>query len=222
MRTSEMYAPRPTKGFLKTGQRLITFDAVRPCRDDRCPCDDVCPYARGGKCLVEIKYLEAISENLVAIPGNLLTQEFLDKVSLHLIPLFHQLIRFQIRAYGVDDPCYVTAQGAIKVHPIFAEIRKTIAAIESTQKSLGVDLEYHRALGLVKGLKTATKDRNPDAYGDPEYADAVSDETDDMKEEIQSALFPEGVRREVKRARRIKDDSEDASDYAAELEEDKD
>lgn len=199
MRDTELYGVRPTKGTIPTGQRMICFDAVRPCRDTACPLHPVCPYPRGGKCQVETKYLEAVRRNLVQIPGNKMTQEFMDKVSLHLMPLFHQLIKFQIRAYAVEDCVYQTANGMMKVHPIFPEIRKTIAAIESTQKSLGIDLEYHRALGLVRGISKATRERDPDAYGDPDYAEAMATETDEMKAEIASAIIPDGPRTGVRR-----------------------
>jgi len=193
MRTTELYNPRPTKGLTKDGFQVLMFDAVRPCRDDRCPLDEVCPYSRQGKCQVEMQYLAAIQKHLIEIPRNKMTQEFMDKVTLHLVPLFHQLIRFQIRAYAVEEVCYTTAQGAIKVHPIFAEIRKTIQAVESTQKSLGIDLEYHRALGLAgKGLRTAARGRDPEAYGDNGYTDAMSEEVEEMREEIEDSLFPEG------------------------------
>lgn len=222
MRASEMFVPRPTKGFTPTGHRMLCFDAVRACRDTACPLHEACPYPRGGKCLVETKYLAAVLENLMKIPGNKMTQEFLDKITLHLIPLFHQLIKFQIRAYAVEDVVYETAQGMIKVHPIFTEIRKTIAAIEATQKSLGVDLEYHRALGLVRGTGTAAKERDASAYGDPGYTEAMGEEVEDIRRETESALFPDGKRDpNLKRAKR-RPKGEDAESYAEELEEDMD
>lgn len=226
MRRTEMFAPRPTKGYIGTGERLIMFDAVRKCRDQECPLDQECPYDRSGVCQVERTYLKAVLDDLVKIPRKKMTQEFLNKVSLHLVPLFHQLIRFQMRAYTVEEVCYVTNQGAIKVHPIFAEIRKTIAAIENTQKSLGIDLEYHRALGLVRGAGKATKERDPEAYGDPDYAEDVgSGEMDEVREELDEALFPKGKGKPEKptyRAKkRIKMD-DDPDNYADELEEDQD
>ena len=204
MRKTELYGMRPTKGFIKSRDRLIMFDAIRKCRDRQCPLTDDCPYERSGVCVVERTYLKEVLRDLTNIPGDKMTQEFLNKVSLHLIPLFHQLIRFQMRAYQVEEVCYTTNQGAIKVHPIFAEIRKTIQSIENTQKSLGIDLEYHRALGLIRGAGKATKPRDPEAYGDAEYTEDMVGEMEEIKGDLGSAVFPEGKRREVKRADRVK------------------
>jgi hypothetical protein len=224
VRKTEMWAPRPTKGFIPTGERLIMFDAIRKCRDERCPLDAECPYDRSGVCLVERTYLREVLADLTKIPRDKMTQEFLNKVSLHLVPLFHQLIKFQIRAYQVEEVCYTTNQGAIKIHPIYAEIRKTIAAIENTQKSLGIDLEYHRALGLVRGVKGTTKNRDPEAYGDSGYADDLVGEVEEIREEIADSLFPEGRGKPVyptKRAKR-EDPDTDPENYADELAEDSD
>ncbi len=208
MRKSEMWMPRPTKGAVATGQRLIMFDAVRDCRGHRCPIYDKCPYVKEGTCTVERTYLEAILRQLMDIPGRRMTQPFLNKVSLHLMPLFHQLIRFQIRAYGVEDVCYETNQGAIKVHPIFKEIRACIKSIEGTQKSLGVDLEYFDALGILRGPKAAAGVGDNPQFGDSSYLD-------DMQEDMQSDLFGEegpvpegGIKKSTRRFRTVKDDSQ--------------
>ena len=205
MRNSEMYTPRPTKGFVRTGQQLIMFDTVRDCRGERCPIYHKCPYVKEGKCSVEVKYLDAILKSLLAIPGEKMTQPMLNKISLHLMPLFHQLIRFQIRAYSVEDVCYETVQGAIKVHPIFKEIRGTLKAIESTQKSLGVDLEYFEALGILRGPKAAAGVPDNPKWGDNTYIE-------DMQAEMDSDLFPDGqmdgpITKSPARRRRLVDEN---------------
>ena len=191
MRETELYGIKPTKGALKTGHRLITFDAVQPCLIERCPIHEDCPYVKAGQCSVIRKYLAAITEALIDDIGERMTQPLLNKISLQLMPLFHQLIRFQMFAYTVVDPIYTTARGQIKAHPVFEEIRKCIRAIESTQRSMGMDLEFTTAMedtmGKLKGMKRANADS-----GDPDYYDR-------WKRMNDSSVFPEGKATHPKR-----------------------
>ena len=189
MRDSEKYTPLPTKGKTPQGYQIIMFDAVRPCRENRCPIHDLCPYTKAGKCKIETTYLDAVFKSLCSIVRNKLTQELLNKFTLHLLPLHHQLIKFKIKAYSVEDVCFTTVQGGVKMHPIFKEIRETIKQIENTQKSMGFDLEYVRALGLLGKVM----DKDPDKYGDPDY-------WDDWRGELQDDVFPDGQTQNVKRA----------------------
>jgi len=141
---------------------MIALDAIRDCRGEDCPVYVKCPYAKVGKCSVEMGYLEAVKRTLLDMVGRDMTQEILNKITLHLMPLFHQLVRFQIHAYSISEVCYTTSRGLLKVHPIFKEIRETIRAIEATQKSLGIDGEYIRALEALKkpGLIPKTTDED--------------------------------------------------------------
>jgi hypothetical protein len=150
MRDTELYRLVPTKGFMRDNLRYIAIDAVRDCVGKRCPVHDQCPYAKSGKCTVERNYLEAVMDSFYDIVGKALNQELLNAFTLRMLPLFHQLVRFQIFAYSVEDVFYETARGLIKPHPVFKEIRETIKAIESTQKSIGIDGEYIHALDLLK------------------------------------------------------------------------
>lgn len=197
MRDTELYRPTPTKGLIKTGQRLICFDAVQRCRAEACPIHDACPYAKSGNCNVIMKYLDAVRDSILDEIEDRMTQGLLNKISLHLVPLFHQLIKLQIEAYAVVDPIYRTAQGQYKVHPIFKEIRSIINAIESTQRSMGMDLEYSRAMtdtmGKLRGIKGATPS-DPER-GDPDYFER-------WKRMNQSDVFPDGPASNVSRAKR--------------------
>lgn len=150
MRDTELYRLVPTKGKTKLGHRMIALDAVRECVGEECPVYDQCPYTKNGKCTVERGYLEAVMNSLYEMVGRDMNQELLNKITLHLLPLFHQLVRFQIFAYSVSEVCYTTARGLLKMHPVFKEIRETIRAIEATQKSMGIDGEYIRALDSLK------------------------------------------------------------------------
>jgi hypothetical protein len=159
MRDTELYRLTPTKGFTKEGLRLIAIDAVRDCVGTDCPVYNKCPYAKYGKCTVEVKYLEAVMDSFYNLVKKDMNQDLLNALSLRLMPLFHQLVRFQIFAYSVSEVCYVTARGLLKIHPVFKEIRETIKAIEATQKSIGLDGEYIRALGNLKHPGVLPADR---------------------------------------------------------------
>ena len=193
MRDTELFRPTITKGLFTSGQRIIMFDAVQECRAKDCPIFKSCPYAKSGKCSVETKYLKAIFESITEEMVKHMTQPLLNKITLHLIPLFHQLIRFQMCAYSVPEPVYETRLGVIKVHPIFKEIRECIKGIEATQKSMGVDLEYIAAMSGVMGGIKPLKAANPD-LGDPNYYDR-------WQSENESQVFPEGTRKGVRRSR---------------------
>lgn len=201
MRHTEMYTVKPTKGEYrfkkedgtlvppKTPQdkiHIIQFTAVRNCRLERCPIHDLCVYTKNSneKCKVELLYLDAVFKSLCNIVRNKMTQEVMNKFTLHILPLHQMLIRFKIKAYSVEDVCFSTVQGAIKVHPIFKEIRETINSIEKTQKSMGLDLEYTRALGMIgKRPKDGV-----DPHGDSDY-------WDDWKDDLESDIFPEGTKK---------------------------
>jgi len=123
-------------------------------------------------------------------------QGVLNKVTLHLLPLFHQLIRFQIFAYSVPDVCYTTNNGSIKAHPIFKEIRDTLRSIENTQSSLGTDGEYIRALGALspgRGGRKAVIDATK--RGEVGFRDRWQTENFD------SSVFPEGKNTHAVRAK---------------------
>jgi hypothetical protein len=169
------------------------FDAVQDCRNTNCPIVLSCPYAKSGKCSVETKYLKAIFESITEEMVKQMTQPLLNKVTLHLIPLFHQLIRFQITAYSVAEPVYETRLGVVKVHPIFKEIRECIKAIENTQKSMGLDLEYIAAMSQTIGDMRNLKRSNPE-LGDPDYFQRWQQGNRDR-------VFPEGTATGVRRSR---------------------
>lgn len=159
MRDTELHRLVPTKGKTKQGHRMIAIDAVRDCRGTECPVHDKCPYAKFGKCTVERGYLEAVQNSMFDMIKQDMTQELLNGITLRLLPLFHQLVRFQIFAYSVEDVCYITTRGLLKMHPVFREIRDTIKAIEATQSSLGLGGEYIRALGSLKKPGVLPRDR---------------------------------------------------------------
>jgi len=193
MRKQEMYSALPTKGkYSDDVKQVILFTAVRPCAMENCPIYDLCPYTKSPnhKCKVEVTYLDAVFNSLCDIVQGHVDQAMMNKFTLHLLPLHQQLIKFKIKAYSIEDVCYTTTRGSIQMHPIFREIRDTIRAIEATQKSLGLDLEYAKHLGQIG--KRPAKDAGK--YGDPDY-------WDDWRQDLDEDLFPEGQKQKVTRVK---------------------
>ena len=191
MRDTELYRPKPTKGLLQMRGlekelKIIMFDAVQNCRTTECPIYDKCPYTKDPmvRCSVETTYLKAIRESLWEDVGIKMTQDLLNKIGLHLIPLYHQLIRLQIYAYSITDVHYFTPRGQLRINPVFKEIRDTIRTIESTQKSMGMENEYLNAMNDVRDDLRGLKKANPD-HGDPDYMNRWRE---------RSSVFPEGER----------------------------
>ena len=202
MRVVEKGSIKPTKGDYK-GHRWIIFDAVGPCLEDECPLFDLCGYEKFGKCSVEMKYTSAVFDSIMEDIGDKLTDRFLNKVSLHLMPLFGMLVKMKKVALSISNPTYETLQGAKKIHPIFREIREIISAIERTQRSMGLDGEYLQAKEIFRRGGEGPKDpgswEKPSAEGDPSYVDELYKvESKTVEEE----LFPEGTNQHIKRARR--------------------
>lgn len=188
MRDTELFRPTVTKGLTKTRHRIILFDAAQPCRES-CPIYNKCPYEKAGKCRVEITYLKALTDSLLEDIGDAMDQRLLNKITLQLFPLFQQLIRLQIYAYSIENVVYETARGTPAVHPIFKEIRDTIRAIESTQRSMGMDSEFLNAFNNFyadRGYKDGMKSANPD-YGDSSLLDSWQGQN-------RRSVFPDGER----------------------------
>jgi hypothetical protein len=179
MRKSEQYGLRPTKGETHNNLLYIAVDAVQQCQEEGCPVFSMCPYEkdRAVRCAVEMKYIEAVIKSITDMIRTDTNQLVLNKITLHLLPLFQQLVRFQIEAYAVRRTVYTTVQGQYKVHPIFKEIRETIKAIEGTQKSLGIDGEYIQALEMGRtGLRTIGQETQKKGYAETDFRDRWNNE----------------------------------------------
>ena len=203
MRDTEMYNLKPTKGNLSVRNGIqedlhyIAVDAVQLCRENNCPVHRECPYIKDSraKCAVEKKYLEAVVSGIISMIREDMTQLVLNKITLHLLPLFQQLVRFQIEAYAVTDVVYTTDRGQVRTHPIFKEIRETIKAIELTQKSLGIDGEYIMALELAKDGAGRMRKVQQKGYAEEDFRDRWN------RQSFKQGL---GLRNENERPRRVK------------------
>lgn len=187
-----MYSAYPTKGHYPDPDsdiQVILFTAVRPCSMERCPIFDLCPYTKAPnvKCKVEITYLDALFKSLLNISQGEVSQEMMNKYTLHILPLHQMLIKFKIYAYSIEETFYTTRTGNIVVHPVFKEIRNTIRQIESSLSNMGIDKEYSRFIGL----SGRGKGKDPSNYGDPDYWNS-------WKDELDADILPDGPRKGVK------------------------
>ena len=162
---------------------LLRWDPVTKCFD-RCPIYDDCPYAKKGKCSIESTYMNNVFDNLVnpnperGVADQLNDIE-LQRVGLHLIPLYHQLIKMKKEAYAVRDISHVNKQGSIKIHPVFAEIREIIRCISKEIKDLGINEKWERKFGKAGGapnLGTGIGVEELMARGTPGFYESISKE----------------------------------------------
>ena len=198
-RISEKNTIKPTKGDLR-GHRWIIFDAVTQCQAEDCPLFDICPYEKTGKCSVESKYTSAIFETITDDIGDKLTQRLLNKISLHLVPLYGMLVKMKKVALSIESPTYETAQGAKKIHPIFREIREIIGAIEKTQRSMGIDGEYVAAKAIYlpgNGGAEGSQWEEVPTHGDDDYMAELFKVDSQV---VSKELFPEGTDPHTKRS----------------------
>lgn len=206
---AEFNKPVVNKGQLSTGHLLLLWDAVSSCAGELCRVYDDCPYAKGGPCTVEKKYIRTILDCFISgIDENKMTQLMLNKITLLLMPLYHQLIILKKEAYGITSRqvVYETASGQRKVDPIFKEIRECITAIGHVCVNLGMTHEYARAMGFMDSGKLfddgfsedeeeGRKKKKAEPYGDPSYYEKLFD--DNMIKDV----LPDGPKKRVKISR---------------------
>ena len=166
------------------GRSVVRWDPATIC-NDRCPIQDDCTFKkRVGKCGIEVSYMNVIFNNLIdpnpdkGIADQLNDIE-LQRVGLHLIPLYHQLIKMKKEAYAVRDISHVNKQGSIKIHPVFGEIREIIRCISKEIKDLGINEKWERKFGKAGGapnLGTGVGVEELMARGDPLFYESISKE----------------------------------------------
>ena len=204
-RETEKNSLKPTKGNFR-GYKWIIFDAAPECQGEACAIFNQCPYANVGKCTVETKYCSAVFDTIIEDIGEKLSQKLLNKISLHLMPLFGQLVKFKKIELSVSDPVIVMANGRILMHPIYEEIRKVISSIERTQRSMGIDGEYMEVKEMWRGRgdgATLLPDEGPPVHGDANWVTQMSEME---KEEVKREIFPDGQRSNAKRRRLVDDE----------------
>lgn len=139
------------------GKQLRFLGHVNECYGEDCPAYELCsfrPKKDGRKCAVVDGFIKSIYQGLVDPTeglGDSLSQMQLDRVGLHLVPLYQQLIRFCLGTYTLKDTTYVEKSGKINVHPLFKEIREVQSCIAKEIKEIGLNEAWEKKF---KGNKT--------------------------------------------------------------------
>lgn len=158
--------------FVRTDRRgfeLAVWDYVRPCIGERCPIWDCCPYrSLETPCEMEKEYIEYV----VKIVYQLLQEDKITKhgamlIGYHIIPLYKHLFKFKIYEMALETP-FDTRSKKTTIHPIYKEIRNTIASILQAWVSVGVSAVNPLSLGMMKDGGTPALAQN--------YYDVISGE----------------------------------------------
>ena len=114
------------------------WDYVRNCIGEKCSISHMCDYPRDCKCGIEKAYLTAVLQ-----PYNELLIEAADPVlnqwlGIHLIPLYHDLIRIKMAKLQYDSVVLSGPMGRITVNPLLQELRLQITAIRRELRESGI------------------------------------------------------------------------------------
>jgi hypothetical protein len=152
---------------------LTVWDAISKCDKKGCRLKDICSWASSkrkiDKCQVESKYITRVTNTLLTNIGSKGDEMQWQRIGLHLIPLYIQLIKMKMVALVVDIEA--TTKAGPRIHPIFREIREILKAIRSERDSIGIDK-------ISKGM---ADDPNIDQYlyGDPDYVESLSEQSEE-------------------------------------------
>jgi hypothetical protein len=176
---------------------IAVWDAVHPCMLSLCELRYDCPYyvemptQNAPPCAVQTNYLRYLYKNLVTRNAKYLTQQQLDQIGYHLLPLYGHLIKFKMVEYtlnlngvGVHGGIIVKnpRSGMSAIHPIYREIRQTLSAIDTLWQNIGLN-----KMGVEKAALPVTKDLFE--WGDPDYVDNLTNGAfGDMSSETAESL----------------------------------
>jgi hypothetical protein len=178
-KTNQLY---PTVGQME-GKAVLRWDPITLC-NERCRIYNECPYIKKGRCSLERSYMNNIFNNIVSEDPNrgisdMLNDIELQRVGIHLIPLYHQLIRLKKEAFAVKQMVHENKQGSLNIHPVFKEIREVIRCISKEIKEIGINEKWQKKFGTVANIEgvrgdieTLLEQGDPDFYSRLENADS--------------------------------------------------
>jgi len=169
--------PNISRGRTKTGNKVVSWDVLSYCLPDECPMREVCPYKKRPdvKCMVELKYVNAVYDLFIGANMEDMDALALNRAGLMLIPLYHQLVKLKIAAYGVRNPIIMLPNKTITVHPVFKETREVMKTINSilkdtfkTAKPPKDDIPNEFDPELERALEVGNPDKYEELYGEEE------------------------------------------------------
>lgn len=142
------------------GKQLRFLGQVQNCRGEDCPLKEVCDFKPKGHCTVIYTFLSSLYKDWVDPVngiGDRLSQIQLDKIGVHLIPLYHILIRLLLETYVIEEMTYENKQGSKAMHPQFQEIPKIINQIRLELKDIGLEALWKEKFGDEKPTPVGKK-----------------------------------------------------------------
>ncbi len=147
-------------------QYSVLWDSIPECDSTKCCIGAVCPVAdksTGRKCAIQSKYIKNVYGWLVdAVADNVDTITMMD-IGLQLMPLYGHLIKLKILETSLGHGITEKTRAGIRIHPVYKEIRTTMAQIAEIQGRL-----LCRQVEGPGPINVADLGR-----GDPEYADEL-------------------------------------------------
>jgi len=138
------------------GKPLLRWDPATRC-SDYCVIYEECPYIKKGRCSLETTYMNTIYRSIISPDpekgvAELMSDFEVQRVGLHLMPLYQQLVKMKKVAHAVDEMVVSDKKGSVKMHPVFAEIRTVIRDIAKEMKDLKLEEKWKQKFGTLKGV----------------------------------------------------------------------
>lgn len=156
LNTNELGQLRTQVGTIK-GKQLRFLGQVGDCLKDKCPIKHVCKFKPKGRCTVVYNFLTSLYLSWVDPVdglGDILTQIQFDRIGIHLIPLYHQLIRFQLETIPLEEMTYENRAGTKSAYPQYREIREIQHQIRLEHKDLRLHELWEKKFGKEKAPPT--------------------------------------------------------------------
>ena len=163
----------PTVGQ-EGGRSVLRWDPAQLCGED-CVIYEECPYVKKGKCSLEVNYMNNVFNNINKM-NDMFTDIEMQRFGLHLVPLYHQLIRMKKEAYSLRRVSVSSKQGVVAIHPIFGEIREILRSIGKEMRELGVNEKWKKKFGRDAKMLTDVDMDYLMEQGDPNFYDKMSRE----------------------------------------------
>lgn len=147
---------KPIIGTVK-GNQLRFLAHVGPCDRENCQFKEICPYNQSNRnvnrCHLFYTFLSSLYKDWVDTIngiGDMLNQIQLDRIGTHLMPLYHQLARFELETTLYQKTYYEDSKGRVRTYPQFGEVRQVQSAIRQELKDLKLEAMWEKKFGKGK------------------------------------------------------------------------
>lgn len=153
---------------------VVVWNACHNCRGVDCSIADRCEFCgEDEKCLVMYYYLDNVFKSALRITGEGIGDQSMNRIGLHIIPLYAHLVKFKIEELSIEDPM-IRSRNKVQIHPIYKEIRNTISLIDKMWVELGLK-DTRKEMKEPGDITDLIKDE----AGDTSYYEDMINEVDD-------------------------------------------